>query len=103
MGGYVSLVAAETLLPAGLFLIAPALYLPGFGSRRAYSTECDNIEIVHGWGDDVIPPENSIRFAREADCTLHLIAGDHPLNASIDRIELLFEPWLAHCIARTAP
>ncbi len=102
MGGYVSLVAAEALRPAGLFLIAPALYLPDFGARQTYSAACANIEIVHGWGDDVIPPENSFRFAREADCALHLIAGDHPLNTSIDRIEVLFELWLARSIARSA-
>lgn len=103
MGGYVSLVAAETLAPAGLFLIAPALYLPGFGAHQSYSANCANIDIVHGWADDVIPPENSIRFAREADCALHLIPGDHPLNTSIDRVEVLFELWLARSIARTAP
>ncbi len=103
MGGYVSLVAAEELAAAGLFLIAPALYLPGFGRRQDYAANAGNTEIVHGWSDDVIAPDNSIRFAREANCALHLIAGDHPLNTSIDRIEVLFELWLARTIARTAP
>jgi hypothetical protein len=31
---------------------------------------------VHGWSDDVFLPEKSIRYAKEADCTLHLISGD---------------------------
>ena len=38
----------------------------------------------NGWSDNVIAPENSIRFAREADCSLHLISGDHRLNSSLD-------------------
>ncbi len=103
MGGYVSLVAAETLAPAGLFLIAPALYLPGFGARQAFAANCANIAVVPGGGAALRPRENACGFAREADCPLHLIAGDHPLNASIDRIEVLFELWLARSIARTAP
>jgi len=37
----------------------------------------------------------SIRFAREADCSLHLIHGDHRLNASLDVIAGLFEGFLA--------
>ena len=46
---------------------------------EASKAEC--IEIVHGWSDDVIPPEHSIRYARDADCSLHLISGDHRLNS----------------------
>ena len=31
---------------------------------------------MHGWSDDVFLPEKSIRYAKEAHCTLHLISGD---------------------------
>ncbi len=93
MGGYVSLVASETVAPAALFLMAPALYIPGY-ARQAYRSPCPHIEIVHGWGDDVIPPEHSIRYAREADCTLHLISGDHALNTSLAEVARLFEGFL---------
>ena len=93
MGGYVSLVASETVAAAALFLMAPALYIPGYASQ-AYRSPCAHIEIVHGWGDDVIPPEHSIRYAREAECTLHLVRGDHALNSSLDEVARLFEGFL---------
>ena len=94
MGGYVSLVAAEEIAVAGIFLMAPALYRPGYQHQK-YLSRCDQIEIVHGWSDAVVPLEGSIRFAREADCSLHLIHGDHRLNTSLDVIAGLFEGFLA--------
>jgi hypothetical protein len=83
MGGYVSLVASETVNAKAVFLMAPALYMPGY-ERREYPSRCSHIEIVHGRSDDVIPPEHSIRYAKEADCALHLIRGDHALNGSLE-------------------
>ncbi len=93
MGGYVSLVASATVPVAALFLIAPALYIPAFKQQR-YPSQAAHIEIVHGWSDEVIPVQHSIDYAREADSTLHLIRGDHPLNNSIAEIETLFERFL---------
>ena len=40
-------------------------------------------EVSNGRSDDVIPPEHSIRFAKEAGCTLHVIDGDHRLKGSL--------------------
>lgn len=93
MGGYVSLVASASLPVAGLFLMAPALYMPGLGQQQ-YPTRAAHIEIVHGWSDDVIPAQHSIDFAREADCDLHLVRGDHALNTSIETVETLFRGFL---------
>ena len=93
MGGYVSLVASEEADAKALFLMAPALYMPGY-ERREYSSRCSRIEIVHGWSDDVTLPENSIRYAKEADCALHLIGGDHALNGSLEVVAGLFEGFL---------
>jgi len=98
MGGYVALVASASCAPRALFLMAPALYLEGFGQRQEYPSQCRHIEIVHGWSDDLIPADHSIRFAREADCTLHLISGDHPLNTSIEEVERLFEQFLLRAL-----
>jgi alpha/beta superfamily hydrolase len=92
MGGYVSLVAAEKVTAKGLFLLAPALFMKGYKTQN-YSASTD-IEIVHGWSDDVIPPENSIKFAKHSDCSLHLISGDHRLNTSIETVENLFSQFL---------
>ncbi len=93
MGGYVSLVASESISARAIFLMAPALYIPGY-RRQEYHSRSPQIEIVHGWSDDIIPAEHSIRYAHEADCTLHLIAGDHALNGSLDMVAGLFEGFL---------
>ncbi len=93
MGGYVSLVASASQSVAALFLMAPALYMPG-ANQQHYSSEAAHIEIVHGWSDDVIPPQHSIDYARQASCSLHLVPGDHPLNSSIETVEAIFRDFL---------
>jgi predicted esterase YcpF (UPF0227 family) len=93
MGGYVSLVASESVDAKGVFLLAPALYMPGY-QKQDYLLNHDYIEIVHGWSDDIIPPEHSIRYAKEADCSLHLISGDHRLNSSIEKVANIFHQFL---------
>ena len=93
MGGYVSLVASAAIETHALFLMAPALYIPGY-KQQTYSSTSTNIEIVHGWSDDIIPPECSIKYAKGADCTLHLISGDHRLNTSLKTVEALFSQFL---------
>ena len=94
MGGYVALVASEIVTPKAVFLMAPALYIPGFKKQQHHS-KSPHIEIVHGWSDEVIPAENSIKYAQQADCTLHLVSGDHALNGVIGKIENLFDQFLA--------
>lgn len=93
MGGYVSTVASERLLVDGLFLMAPAFYLQRYGNQdpkpRAKTTM-----VVHGWSDQVVPADNSIRFARLHRCDLHLLDGDHRLNEALSKIEPLFEIFL---------
>lgn len=97
MGGYVSLLASASHAVAGLFLMAPALYMPG-AKQQHYSSSAAHIEIVHGWSDDVIPPQHSIDFARQADCNLHLIQGDHALNSSIETVESIFDDFLVRVL-----
>lgn len=92
MGGYVSLVASEKVAAKGVFLLAPALYIPEYNHQNYNSKS--HIEIVHGWSDDVIPPDHSIRFAKTNNSPLHLIAGDHRLNSSIDIVNTLFAQFL---------
>jgi len=97
MGGYVSLMASGEIETHAVFLMAPALYMRGY--KEEYCTGHRHLEIVHGWSDDIIPPEHSIRYAKEADCTLHLISGDHPLNSSIEVVEGLFEGFLERALS----
>ena len=100
MGGYVALVASASVPTRGLFLMAPALYISGW-QRQHYPSRAAQVEVIHGWDDDIIPVENSIRYAREANAELHLIAGDHPLNTSIERVEAVFTGFLDRVLAQT--
>ena len=93
MGAYVALVASEIVMAKAVFLMAPAIYMPGFKKQQHHSKSA-HIEIVHGWSDDVIPAENSIKYAQQADCTLHLISGDHALNDVIETVENIFVQFL---------
>ncbi|MCF8208868.1 MAG: alpha/beta hydrolase [Rhodoferax sp.] len=89
MGVYVSTVASAPLHAAGLFLLAPAFGLPGYAVQNP-SPGAAHTLIVHGWGDDVVPVDHSIAFARQHRCHLHLLNGDHRLNGVLDQLELIF-------------
>lgn len=93
MGGYVSAVASSTLKPIGLFLMAPAFYIP-FYKIPAPEPIAKQTLIVHGWRDDVVPVECSIKYARLYGSTLHLLDGDHRLTSSLSQIEELFADFL---------
>ena len=85
MGGHVATAAAEPVGAAGLFVLAPAYYMPGYEDLTPVAPDIP-IAIVHGWHDDVVPVENSIRFAKECAATLHIVDGDHRLTGNIDEI-----------------
>lgn len=93
MGGWVAAEAASRLPTRGVFLLAPAFNMPSYPSQCP-PIPADAVEIVHGWSDEVIPCENVIRFARERRCTLHLVDGDHRLNAHVSTLCALFENFL---------
>lgn len=93
MGGYVSLIASKKHKPLGIFLLAPALFMPDY-LQQNYDSLTNNIEVIHGWSDDVIPVSHSIKYAQQQKCTLHLIDGDHRLNSSIEQVVELFTAFL---------
>ncbi len=93
MGGHVAASAAHALQPAGLFLIAPAFYMPGYEDLTPEPIDRPTV-IVHGWHDDVVPVDNSIRYARNSNVVLYLLDGDHRLTARIAHISRLFEIFL---------
>jgi esterase/lipase len=74
LGGHVATAASRLLQARGLFLLAPAF--------------------VHGWRDDVVPVENSVRYAQQYKATLHILDGDHRLVDNIRQINYLFEYFL---------
>lgn len=94
MGGHVA-AAASVRLPEvrGLFLLAPAFYMPGYEALTP-EPRARRITIVHGWRDDVVPVANSIRFAAQYHAGLHLIDGDHRLTEHIFEINRFFDWFL---------
>lgn len=93
MGGYVSLVASMEYDCKGVFLLAPALYMPDY-EKQSYTSLTSNICVVHGMGDDIIPYQNSQRYCQESGSELHLIDGDHRLNSSLKQVCEIFESFL---------
>lgn len=89
MGGYVSTVASEIIKPTGLFLMAPAFYIPDYSVQEPVPFASRTI-VVHGWNDYIVPVDNSIRFARKHRSELHLLYSDHRLNDQIPMLVCLF-------------
>ena len=93
-----STVATARLKPDGLFLLAPAFYLTEYMNQDP-TPRAKRTSIVHGWGDTVVPVQNSIKFSKLHQCDLHLLNGDHRLNDALPKIESLFKIFLKQVIA----
>lgn len=94
MGAHVAAAAAEQLADVrGLFLIAPAFYMPGYEAQTP-APHVARITIIHGWRDAVVPVANSIRFAARYRASLHLIDGDHRLTDQVFEINRIFDWFL---------
>lgn len=93
MGGHVATAAAKRVNAIGLFVLAPAYFMPGYEDLTPAPPDLP-VSIVHGWNDDIVPVENSIRFARSCNATLHLVNGDHRLTANLDEITVYLTQFL---------
>lgn len=93
LGGHVATSASSLLRARGLFLLAPALNLPGQPVPVPRQEDCP-MTIVHGWHDEIVPVEESVRYAREHDAILHIIDADHRMQDRIPLINYLFEYFL---------
>lgn len=93
LGGYVAVAAASLLHARGVFLMAPALYVEGLPALRAGALDCP-VTVVHGWRDEVVPFEHSVRFAQSYRAALHLLESDHLLHNQIRVLQYLFEYFL---------
>jgi predicted alpha/beta-hydrolase family hydrolase len=93
MGGFVANAAASQVGARGLFLLAPAFYAPGYGEYMPEHPSCRTL-IVHGWRDDVVPWQGSVRYGSETGAGLMLVDGDHRLTANIDMINRLLLDFL---------
>lgn len=89
MGGYVSTVASRTLKPDALLLMAPAFGLEDYPEPYP-APSANSIAAVHGWQDEVVPVENTIRWANHYKAKLVLVNDDHSLHKEVDTVgELL--------------
>jgi len=93
MGGHVSAAGATRVRARGLFLLAPAFYMPGFEAHTPLDVSCPTV-IVHGWRDDIVPVDNSIRWARDHRAGLHILDSDHRLEDKIEEICRLLRSFL---------
>lgn len=94
MGGYVALAAAARVGARGLFLLAPALYVPGYEEYMPASPACPTT-IVHGWRDDVVPYQGSLRYGSESRARVLMVDGGHRLTEHIDTICSVLRMFLA--------
>jgi pimeloyl-ACP methyl ester carboxylesterase len=93
MGAYVATVAAETLPVSGLFLLAPAFYLPDY--QRHEFKPLGQTWVFHGWQDDIVPPENSWRFCQQYRCRLLMLDDGHRLMSQIPLLRNEFDRFLS--------
>ncbi len=93
LGGHVSAAAAAPLAARGVFLLAPAFYMPGYEVHTPQDVPCP-AAIVHGWIDDIVPVDNAIRWAREHRAALHVLDSGHRLEDKIEPICRLLREFL---------
>jgi fermentation-respiration switch protein FrsA (DUF1100 family) len=74
-------------------VILVGFYMPGYEALTPPPLSCP-VTIVHGWHDEIVPVDNVLRFAREGDCTLHLLDADHRMLESLDELCGLFGLFL---------
>lgn len=90
MGGYVSLVNADIYSPKAVFLMAPALYMPGYKVQQFKKLNCP-ISIMHGRYDEVIPMDNTLDYILSHDeSEIIMYESDHRL---IDVLEEIAEQF----------
>jgi pimeloyl-ACP methyl ester carboxylesterase len=93
MGGHVAAAAARSLNARGLYLLAPAFYMPGYEVFTPRNVGCPTV-IVHGWLDDIVPVEHSIRWANEHRAALHVLDSGHRLQDQLAAICLYLRAFL---------
>jgi len=95
MGGYVALAAASEAGAAGLFLMAPALYVPGYEVIPVPPPPACRLTIVHGWHDDVLPWSGSTRYGEWSGARVVLVPDDHRLVADLAGLCRVFRLFLS--------
>jgi predicted esterase len=94
LGSYVAALASEHWRPDGLFLLAPAFYIPELPVQEPVPYGGTTV-VVHGWRDEIIPAEAAFRYAAKFKTRLHLFDDEHRLIECLPQIEGLFASFLA--------
>ncbi|MBF0453431.1 MAG: alpha/beta hydrolase [Magnetococcales bacterium] len=98
MGAYISLVASQQRQPIGLFLLAPALCLPGYRHQDP-TPHTNQVTLIHGWQDEVVPVAHVINFSQRYRLNLHLVDADHRLLSAMAFIEKRFTQFLEELLS----
>ena len=93
MGAYVTVAAAADLRALAVFLLAPALLLPGLPSLLDTALDCP-VTLVQGWRDDVVRYEQTVQFAARHRYSLHVLNSDHRLSDCMPTLCCLFDHFL---------
>lgn len=93
MGAFISGLVSLDVPVAGLLLLATPSEIPGhirkFDLRDGVPTL-----LIHGWRDDVCPPEGIHAFAARRRLPLLLVDDDHRLGSSMDMLVAQFTHML---------
>ncbi len=98
MGAAVSILASEQIQPDGLFVLAPAVLMPGY-EKASIKPNAKRTQVVHGWHDDIVPVENAVNYSREHQLPLLLLDDGHNLVATLPEIEKQFRLFLKSVIS----
>lgn len=91
MGAWISGIVSTRLPVLGLFLLAPPVALPNAETFELAASRC---LLVHGWDDELIPPEAVLGFASVRSLRTLMLPDNHRLAASIDEIAASFSFFL---------
>lgn len=97
MGAYVATLAAASIKPQGLFLLAPAFYLPGY-QQTEFNPPAKITCIFHGWQDEIVPPEHAWKFCQRYHIRLQMLDADHRLISELPYLVDEFDRFLAALI-----
>lgn len=93
MGAFISALATLELECVGLFLIAPPVVLEGY--PQSLDAELLPTTVIHGWGDELIPAGDVVRWAQVRNDRLILVDDTHRLERHVDFCAAEFGRFLA--------